>query len=102
MTEPLIVRIAHKLGKEEAVRRLKPALSTASSSFPVIKVEEEEWAQDRMSFRVRALGQTAAGTVAVAEDHVELVVKLPWLLHKFAQTIQKTVAGRGRLLLEKK
>jgi Putative polyhydroxyalkanoic acid system protein (PHA_gran_rgn) len=102
MTEPLIVRIAHQLGKEEAVRRLKPALSTASSSFPIIKVEEEEWAQDRMTFRVRALGQTAAGTVAVAEDHVELVVRLPWLLHTFAQTIQKTVAGRGRILLEKK
>jgi hypothetical protein len=102
MTEPLIVRIPHKLGKEEAVRRLKPALSKASSSFPVLSVEEEQWAEDRMTFRVRALGQTAAGSVAVAEDHVELVVRLPWLLHRFAQAIQKTVAGRGRLLLEKK
>jgi hypothetical protein len=26
---------------------------------------------------------------------------LPWLLHKFAQVVQQTIAGRGRILLEK-
>jgi hypothetical protein len=30
-----IVKIAHKLGKEEALRRIKPALGKASSSFPM-------------------------------------------------------------------
>ena len=34
MAEPLVVRIPHKLGKEEALRRVKPALGKASSSFP--------------------------------------------------------------------
>jgi len=38
-----------------------------------------------LTFRVRALGQIAAGHVDVAEDHVQLEVTLPWLLHKFAQ-----------------
>jgi hypothetical protein len=55
-----------------------------------------------MSFRVRALGQVAAGAVEVADDHVQLQVTLPWLLHKFAQVVQQTIAGRGRILLEKK
>jgi hypothetical protein len=59
MTEPLVVRIAHKLGKEEALRRIKPALGKASSSFPVLTVEEETWSGDSMTFRVRALGQIA-------------------------------------------
>jgi hypothetical protein len=27
---------------------------------------------------------------------------LPWLLHKFAEGVQKTISGRGRILLEKK
>ena len=102
MTEPLVVRIPHKLGKEEALRRVKPALGKASSSFPVLAVEEETWSGDRLSFRVRALGQIAAGNVEVAEDHVQLEVTLPWLLHKFAQAVQKTITGRGRVLLEKK
>ena len=52
--------------------------------------------------RVRALGQVAAGCVDVADDHVQLEVTLPWLLHKFAQAVQQTIAGRGRILLEKK
>jgi len=102
MLEPLVVTISHKLGKEEALRRVKPALSKASSSFPVFNVEEEVWSGDSMTFRVRALGQVAAGTVDVADDHVRLAVTLPWLLHKFAQVVQKTIEGRGRILLEKK
>ena len=53
-----------------------------------------------MTLRVRAL--LAAGAVDVADDHVQLQVTLPWLLHKFAQVVQQTIAGRGRILLEKK
>ena len=101
-SEPLIVTISHKLGKEEALRRLKPALGKASSTFPVLVIEEEIWSRDRMSFRVRALGQVAAGTVEVGDEQVRLEVTLPWLLHKFAQVVQNTIVGRGRALLEKK
>ena len=93
MAEPLVVRIPHKLGKEEALRRVKPALDKASSSFPVLAVEEETWSGDRLSFRVRALGQVAAGNVEVAEDHVQLEVTLPWLLHKFAQVVQQAAVA---------
>ena len=102
MAEPLVILIAHKLGKEEALRRIKPALSKASASFPVLKVEEEVWSGDRMDFRVRALGQVAAGNVQVADDSVRLEVTLPWLLHKFGEAVQKTIRGQGRILLEKK
>jgi hypothetical protein len=43
MSEPFTVKIPHKLGKEEALRRIKPALGKASSSFPMLVVEEEAW-----------------------------------------------------------
>lgn len=102
MSEPLVITIAHKLGKDEALRRLKPALGKASSTFPVLKVEEEMWSGDRMDFRVSAMGQLAAGNVQVGEDNVRLEVTLPWLLHKFAQAVKAAVEGRGRILLEKK
>lgn len=101
MTTPLVVSIPHSLGKEEALRRLKPGLARAAAKFPVLAVEEENWAGDRLSFRVRALGQVASGTVEVADDHVRLEVVLPWLLHKFAQVTEAAVRSRGRLLLEK-
>ncbi len=95
MAEPLVITIPHKLGKEEALRRIRPALGKASQNFPALKVEEEVWSNERMDFRVRALGQ-------VAEDNVRLEVTLPWLLHKFAEAVQKTISGQGRVLLEKK
>jgi hypothetical protein len=102
MGEPLVITIGHKLGKEEALRRVKPALSKATDTFPVFKVEEELWSGDRMDFRARALGQVAAGNVLVGEDDVRLEVTLPWLLQKFGEVVQKTISGRGRILLEKK
>ena len=68
----------------------------------MLQVEEEAWSGDRMQFRVRALGQTAAGTIQVGNESVRLEVTLPWLLHRFAKTVQQTIAGRGRILLEKK
>ena len=82
MSVPVVVTIPHKLGKEEALRRIKPALGKASSSFPMLVVEEEAWSGDRMTFRVRALAQLAAGSVDVADDHAQLEVTLPWLLHR--------------------
>ncbi len=102
MADPLVVTIPHKLGKDEALRRIKPALGKASASFPVLTVEEEVWSGDSMIFRVRALGQIAAGKVDVGEQSVRLEVTLPWLLHKFAEVVQKTIAGRGQILLDKK
>ncbi len=102
MAEPLVVIIPHKLGKEEALRRVKPALGKASAAFPVLSVEEETWTGERMDFRVRALGQLAAGSVEVGDGSVRLQVTLPWLLHKFAETVQRTIQGRGQILLEKK
>jgi hypothetical protein len=102
LSEPLVITIAHKLGKEEALRRIKPALGKASENFSALSVDEEKWSGDRMDFRVRALGQAASGNLQVADDHVRLEVTLPWLLHKFGEVVQKTIRDRGRILLEKK
>lgn len=102
VSEPIVITIAHKLGKQEALRRIRPALAKACETFPLLKAEQETWSDDRMDFRVRALGQLVAGSVTVGEDTVRLEVTLPWLLHKFAAAVQKSVSSRGRILLEKK
>jgi hypothetical protein len=102
MTKPLVVSIPHSLGREEAMRRLKTGLARAASSVPVLSVDEERWEDNRMIFRVRALGQAAAGHVDVAEDHVQVEVVLPWLLQRFAEAAQAAIQNRGKLLLTKK
>src|SRR3954468_19689466 len=102
MSKPLVVSIPHSLGREEASRRLKTGLTRAASSVPVLKVDEERWEGERMTFRVRALGQAAAGHLDVADDHVRLEVTLPWLLQRFAEVAQVAIKNRGKLLLTKR
>lgn len=102
MTAPLVVSIPHSLGREEAVRRLKAGLSRAATSVPMLSFDEERWEDSRMIFRVRAMGQAAAGHVDVAEDHVRVEVVLPWLLQRFAEVAQAAIRSRGNLLLTKK
>jgi hypothetical protein len=101
MSEPLVVSIPHRLGREEALRRLKGGLSRTAASVPVLHVEEERWEGDHMDFRIRALGQFATGQIDVADDHVRLAVVLPWLLQRFAEVAQAAIQKRGQLLLTK-
>ena len=102
MSAPLIVSIPHRLGRDEAMRRLKSGLTRAASSIPVLQVDEERWDENRMIFRVRAIGQAASGHLDVADDHVLLEVTLPWLLQRFAQVAQAAIKHRGQLLLTKR
>jgi hypothetical protein len=101
MSAPLVVSIPHRLGREEAVRRLKTGLGRAAASIPVMQVEEERWTGDSMAFRIRALGQIASGRVDVGDDQVRVEVVLPWLLQRFAEMAQATIKKRGQLLLTK-
>ena len=101
MSAPLIVSIPHSLGRDEAMRRLKTGLSRAAVNVPVLSVDEESWAGNRMSFRVRALGQVASGHLDVEDTLVRLEVTLPWLLQRFAEAAQVAIQKRGQLLLGK-
>jgi Putative polyhydroxyalkanoic acid system protein (PHA_gran_rgn) len=100
---PLVVIIPHRLGKSEALRRLKAGLdSTRPSLSRLLTVQEEAWIGDQLRFRVAALGQVASGTIDVADDHVRLEVMLPWLLALLVEKIRPAVQERGTLMLEKK
>ena len=90
--EPLVVTIPHELGKEEAVRRVRPALGKASSSFRAACRGGDVGGRPD-EFRVRALGQVASGSVEVGDRSVRLEVTLPWLLHKFARNRAAHRAG---------
>jgi Putative polyhydroxyalkanoic acid system protein (PHA_gran_rgn) len=103
MTTPLVVSIPHRLGRQEAVRRLKTGLGQARTSFGhLMSLDEEVWNGDSLTFRVRALGQSANGTIDVADDHLRLEVSLPWLLAKLSERLVPAIRKEGTLLLEKK
>jgi Putative polyhydroxyalkanoic acid system protein (PHA_gran_rgn) len=103
MAQPLVVSLPHRLGKDEAIRRLKSGLDVAQTKFgQVFSVQEETWVGDRLQFSVVGVGQTAGGTIDVAEDHVRLEVTLPWLLAQVADKVQRSVQKQGKLMLGKK
>jgi len=103
MTEPLVVTIPHRIGKEEALRRIKTGIGRAKTEFAhLIRIEDDTWDGDRLTFAASALGQRAHGTIDVLESGVRLEVMLPWLLSRFAHAVQRVVGHKGQLLLEKK
>ena len=102
MPAPLIVSIPHRLGRDEAIRRLKDGMTRAASSVPILHIDEARWEGNRMTFRASALGQLASGQVDVADDHVRVEVILPLLLQRFAEVAQAAIRKRGDLLLTKK
>jgi len=103
LAQPFIVSIPHKLGKEEAARRLKAGLGSVRSEYAkILQVNEEIWSGDRLAFQLTALKQHVSGTIDVAEDHVKLEVMLPWLLAALAHGVQATIRSRTRMLEKSK
>ncbi|HZP08137.1 polyhydroxyalkanoic acid system family protein [Methyloceanibacter sp.] len=102
MSKPVVVTIPHRLGKQEAIRRLQTGFRTVRSTFgETFVVLTDEWAGDHLDFRASLLGQATTGTVDVAEDHVRLEVELPWMLSLLANKAKELVKKQGQLLLDK-
>ena len=103
MGTPVTVSVPHRLGKEEAIRRLKGGLGRMRTNLSaLIAIEQETWVGDTLQFSARGLGQTAAGSITVFDDNLRIEVTLPWLLARFAHAAQRVIGQKGQLMLEKK
>ncbi len=103
MSEPLVVSIPHRLGRDEAVRRIKSGFGGAKAHFAhFVTISQERWEDSRLTFHASAVGQTASGVIDVREDSVLVSVQLSWLLARFAKAAAKIIGRQGTLLLEKK
>ena len=103
MNETVTITVSHRLGKEGAVRRLKEGLANANGQLgSMIAIDEQTWQGDMVSFRMRALGQSAAASIEVLEDALRVDVSLPWLLAKAAKRLLPALREQATLLLEKK
>ena len=103
MSDPITVIVGHRLGKAEAVRRLKDGFARTKGQLgAMIAIEQETWEGDTLRFNMRALGQTAAATIEVLEDALRIEVSLPWLLAKAAKHLLPLLRKEATLLLEKK
>ena len=103
VSETVTVLVDHRLGKTEAVRRLKEGFARANGQLvAIVAVDQETWEGDTLRFRMRALGQTAAGTIQVLDDALRIEISLPWLLAKATERLLPMLRKQTALLLEKK
>jgi hypothetical protein len=102
MSENVTVVINHRLGKAEAVRRLKEGLARTSQLGSMIAIDQATWQGDTLRFSMRALGQSAAASIEVLEDALRIEVSLPGLLAKAVKRLIPILRKEATALLEKK
>jgi hypothetical protein len=103
MSKPVVVSVPHRLGREEAARRIRTGFDRAGSQFAgILNISNQSWSGDRLTFAASALGQQAAGTIDVTETEVRIEVTLPWLLARIAERLAPAIRRESVLMLEKK
>ena len=102
MNKPLVVNLPHKLGAEEAKRRMRSGIGKLGDHIPGGGHVESGWDGNRMKLRVQAMGQEVVGHIDVEETKVRLELMLPPILSLFAGKVEGLLRSRGSELLEDK
>ena len=103
MNDTVSVTVAHRLGKVEAVRRLREGFARSHGQLgALVTMEQKIWRGDTLFFRMRALGQTTAGSIEVQDDALRIEVSLPLLLAKAAKGLLPLLRKETTKLLEKR
>ena len=100
MTQPIEVDLPHKLGKDEARRRIANNLNKLEEHIPGGAQVQSGWAGDQLSLDIGAMGQQVRATIDVEEAKVRLKVLLPPMLGMFSGIIQGALQKKGSVLLE--
>ena len=97
---PINMTFPHKLGKAEAMSRLKSAIEDAKiREAAKFKVAEENWEGDRLNYRVALLGLPCTGTIDVGEDNVRAEVKLSWYLSHMVNSAEAFIQQQATQIL---
>ncbi|MBV8755486.1 MAG: polyhydroxyalkanoic acid system family protein [Hyphomicrobiales bacterium] len=103
MSQAFTFTLPHRLGKEEAARRLRNGFAGLPAHLtPLFRINEQRWSGDRLDFSLSALAQVVSGSIEVADDNVRIELMLPTLLARFASQIPGVIQREARLMLEKK
>lgn len=99
--EPLVVTISHRLGRDEAKRRIAGGLDAIRGEVArYVKTLDYSWTDDHLDFRAGLLLQTITGRIEVGDDFIRIELGLPRLLHLVAAPIARRIEKRGIDLLE--
>ena len=103
MQRPIDVNLPHKLGKQEARRRLASNIGSLERHIPGGASVDHRWSGDTLNLTVHAMGQAVEAVIDVEEAKVHCRVMLPGMLSLFAAPIEALLQRKGSdLLLEDK
>jgi Putative polyhydroxyalkanoic acid system protein (PHA_gran_rgn) len=102
MSQPLIVSVPHRLGRQEARRRLDRGIGRLQPELSILLSGlNYHWQGDTLYFTASAMWQQVTGRIEVLDDAVRVEIDLPWVMRLLHETIAKRVRGRGVALLAK-
>jgi hypothetical protein len=100
--EPLAITISHRLGRDEAKRRLDGGLGHIREQLAAfVSSLDYTWTDYRLDFSVTAMRQGINGRIDVEDRIVRLEIHLPLFLRMVANKITERVRLQAALLLDK-
>jgi len=101
MQQPIQVDLPHKLGREEARRRIANNIHKLREHIPGGSAQvDSKWTGDELDLSVTALGQAVEAKIGVEESKIRVRVMLPGMLAMFAGPIEAMLQKKGNVLLE--
>ena len=101
-TEPITVTVSHKLGRDEAKRRIDSGLGKIRAEVaPFVSTLDTRWEDDyTLELSAAAMLQTITGRIEIYEDFIKIELGLPRLLHLIAKTLSGRIQKTAASLLE--
>jgi hypothetical protein len=100
MSSPVNVKLPHRLGAEEAKRRIAANMSGLTAHLPPGAEVGSSWHGDRLALDVGLLGQRVEASIDVQETLVEVTVLLPPALAVFGKAVAAALRRSAPTLLE--
>lgn len=100
MTNPIQVDLPHRLGAEEAKRRIDGGIGKLTSFIPGGGEVRSAWTGDRLGLQVTAMGQEVNAQLDVRDTFVRLELLLPPALDFFRPVIESALRRKGADMLE--
>lgn len=102
MSGPISVDLPHRLGAEEAKRRISSNMGSLTGHLPAGAQVSSAWEGDCLKLDVGVLGQEISAGIDVRESVVRVTVMLPPALAFFGKAIEAGLRHSGPALLESK
>jgi putative polyhydroxyalkanoic acid system protein len=100
MTNPIQVDLPHKLGAEEARRRIDGGIGKLKDFIPGGGDVRSAWTGNRLGLQVAAMGQEVSAQLDVRDTFVRVELLLPPSLAFFRPAVEAALRNRGGAMLE--